>query len=138
MGSKDYIREGLTVHWDPQICMHSAVCVSRLPEVFRRDQRPWIDIDGADIDDIVATVQACPSRALTYSRPGEEQGVASAAEVTIHPAPNGPLRVEGAVRLVDAEGNTIREGERFFLCRCGHSKSKPFCDNSHREFGFEG
>lgn len=59
-------------------------------------------------------------------------------KVTIYPQPNGSLRVEGPVAIVDADGNVVREGERFFLCRCGHSKTKPFCDGSHKECGFEG
>lgn len=142
MGSKDYSREGLTVHWDPQVCMHSEVCVKGLPSVFRPSEQPWIDVDGAPVEDIVATVDACPSGALRYTRPGdielEADGPAGAARVTIHPEPNGPLKVEGQVDLVDADGNVVRSGERFFLCRCGHSNAKPFCDNSHKKFGFTG
>ena len=59
--------------------------------------------------------------------------------VVIKVRDNGPYKVTGPVELVDADGN------RFFfdadrplaLCRCGHSRSKPFCDRSHREAGFE-
>jgi CDGSH iron-sulfur domain-containing protein 3 len=42
------------------------------------------------------------------------------------------------LRLVDAEGVefVVAEGESVALCRCGHSKTKPFCDRSHREAGF--
>ncbi|MDX1494968.1 MAG: CDGSH iron-sulfur domain-containing protein [Longimicrobiales bacterium] len=46
---------------------------------------------------------------------------------------NGSYKVEGGPRLVDADGNPIetREGRPFFLCRCGHSQNKPFCDGAH-------
>jgi len=46
--------------------------------------------------------------------------------------------VTGPVRLIDAEGNVfdVDEGP-IALCRCGLSKTKPFCDRSHRENGFE-
>ena len=59
-------------------------------------------------------------------------------EVTIKARANGPYRVEGPVRLIDAEGNefAIPPGETIVLCRCGHSQSKPFCDKSHRRVGF--
>jgi CDGSH-type Zn-finger protein len=50
---------------------------------------------------------------------------------------NGPYKVSGDFRLVDAEGNEIdtkpfeKDGS-IVLCRCGESKTKPFCDKSHR------
>jgi CDGSH-type Zn-finger protein len=49
---------------------------------------------------------------------------------------NGSIRVTGTVDFVDAEGNVIGSKSDFSLCRCGHSKEKPFCDGSHREAGF--
>jgi CDGSH-type Zn-finger protein len=49
---------------------------------------------------------------------------------------NGSIRVTGTVDFVDAEGNVIERKSDFSLCRCGHSKEKPFCDGSHREAGF--
>jgi len=52
--------------------------------------------------------------------------------------PNGSIRVTGEVDFVDAEGKVMETKENFSLCRCGHSKEKPFCDGSHREAGFEG
>jgi CDGSH-type Zn-finger protein len=53
---------------------------------------------------------------------------------------DGPLKVEGEVRLVDHEGNELptKEGIPFFLCRCGASERKPLCDGSHKRIGFEG
>ncbi len=60
------------------------------------------------------------------------------AEVTIKARTNGPLKVEGPVLVVDAEGNefVLPEGSAIVLCRCGHSRNKPFCDKSHRRVGF--
>ena len=59
-------------------------------------------------------------------------------EVTIKARANGPYRVDGPVRVIDADGNefVLPEGEAIVLCRCGHSASKPFCDKSHRRHGF--
>jgi CDGSH iron-sulfur domain-containing protein 3 len=58
--------------------------------------------------------------------------------VTIKARKNGPYKVEGPVRVVDAEGRefVVPEGEAIALCRCGHSRTKPFCDKSHRRIGF--
>lgn len=49
---------------------------------------------------------------------------------------NGSYRVDGDVVLVAADGEVMREGSKLFLCRCGQSKVKPFCDMSHKETGF--
>lgn len=61
------------------------------------------------------------------------------AAVTIKVRENGPYRVTGPFRLVDADGHAyeLPEGETVALCRCGHSSTKPFCDKSHRKAGFE-
>lgn len=58
--------------------------------------------------------------------------------VTIKARSNGPYKVEGPVRVLDAEGNefVLPKGSAIVLCRCGHSQSKPFCDASHRQVGF--
>jgi CDGSH-type Zn-finger protein len=57
--------------------------------------------------------------------------------VKIQVRANGSLRVTGTMDFVDAEGTIIKTETNFSLCRCGHSKEKPFCDGSHREVGFE-
>lgn len=59
--------------------------------------------------------------------------------VTITPRDNGSFRVAGPVAIVDTEGNRwdIPAGRPVFLCRCGHSATKPFCDGSHSRVGFE-
>ncbi|MBO8171758.1 MAG: CDGSH iron-sulfur domain-containing protein [Bacillaceae bacterium] len=59
------------------------------------------------------------------------------ADVTIKKMDNGPLQVKGEVRLEDGKGNTYDVKDTFFLCRCGHSANKPFCDGAHKAKGFE-
>ena len=49
---------------------------------------------------------------------------------------NGSIRVTGEVDFVDADGKVLETKKDFSLCRCGHSKEKPFCDGSHRDAGF--
>jgi CDGSH-type Zn-finger protein len=46
--------------------------------------------------------------------------------------------VTGPVRLIDADGGRfdVAPGEVIVLCRCGHSRRKPFCDAAHRQTGF--
>jgi CDGSH-type Zn-finger protein len=56
--------------------------------------------------------------------------------------PNGSIVVGGDLSdltLTDPTGRKIDvSGEtKIFLCRCGASKNKPFCDDSHLEIGFQ-
>lgn len=52
---------------------------------------------------------------------------------------NGPYLVEGPIKLLDADGNEWDLGDRtkVWLCRCGASTRKPFCDGTHSKLGFE-
>lgn len=60
-------------------------------------------------------------------------------KVTITPRLDGPYRVEGPIKLVDVDGNEFEvTGDEIFLCRCGDSSSKPFCDGTHKKIGFKG
>lgn len=61
------------------------------------------------------------------------------SEVKITVRPNGPYRVEGPVKLVDAEGREwdLTGKAAFSLCRCGASVNKPFCDGAHSKIGFQ-
>ncbi|MDT8369711.1 MAG: CDGSH iron-sulfur domain-containing protein [Longimicrobiales bacterium] len=56
------------------------------------------------------------------------------ADVRITVSANGSLKVEGEIDLVDDEGTALptREGKPVFLCRCGQSTNKPFCDGRHK------
>ena len=61
------------------------------------------------------------------------------ADVTIRMRPNGPFVVEGPVTIVDSRGNRFplrTDKPGVALCRCGQSRTKPFCDGSHRNCGF--
>jgi CDGSH-type Zn-finger protein len=62
------------------------------------------------------------------------------SDVRITVNKNGSLKVEGNPPLLDHEGNEIQsaEGRPYFLCRCGASTNKPFCDGSHKRIEFSG
>jgi CDGSH-type Zn-finger protein len=46
---------------------------------------------------------------------------------------NGPLEVKGNYQLTGPDGKKIEAKDSIYLCRCGNSKNKPFCDGSHRK-----
>ena len=54
---------------------------------------------------------------------------------------NGPLKVMGGVAVIDdATGQPVPagDGDPVFLCRCGESQNKPFCDGARKRNGFQG
>lgn len=59
-------------------------------------------------------------------------------EVVIKVREHGPYKVTGPVVLRDAEGNPLplpADGRALVLCRCGRSRTKPYCDRSHARTG---
>jgi len=52
---------------------------------------------------------------------------------------NGPYAVEGVDEIVDADGSVydVSDRPKIFLCRCGGSTTKPFCDGTHSKTGFQ-
>ena len=47
---------------------------------------------------------------------------------------DGPVEIHGPVTILDEKGNTVATmgaGETAYLCRCGSSNDKPFCDGTH-------
>ena len=69
--AKEYHGTDVIVQFDPKICIHSAECLSRLPEVFNLRNRPWVNAGGANAEAIMSTIAHCPSGALSYRQPDE-------------------------------------------------------------------
>ena len=44
---------------------------------------------------------------------------------------SGPLWVKGGIQVESESGKLYERRNRQTLCRCGHSRNKPFCDGSH-------
>jgi len=55
----------------------------------------------------------------------------------VQPMPNGPIRVVGNLEVVSGTGRTCNKVRETYLCRCGQSKNKPYCDGNHKAAGFE-
>ena len=59
-----------------------------------------------------------------------------ATKVRIQCVENGPYIVRGPASLIGVDGREIPATRMIALCRCGGSKSKPFCDGTHSKIGF--
>ncbi len=141
MGTSDMVRvyadKEIVISYDPRRCIHAAECTHGLPAVFDNACRPWIMPSRARADEIAVVISKCPSGALHFTRLDGGSTEISPDDNTIVPTPMGPLCVRGRIQLRSAKGSLIVEDTRLTLCRCGHSHSKPFCDNSHRDSGFD-
>lgn len=60
-----------------------------------------------------------------------------ADEVTITPTKNGPYYIKGTISVVLPNGQTLETEQETWLCRCGGSANKPFCDGTHKRIGFK-
>jgi CDGSH-type Zn-finger protein/uncharacterized Fe-S cluster protein YjdI len=133
---RKYTGENIDVTYDAGRCIHVAECLKRLPTVFDKSKRPWIQTDACSADSVAATVLTCPSGALHYER--KDGGAAEPVEEhnTIRLVKNGPLYLCGDFTIVNGAGELVVTDTRASLCRCGASANKPFCDNTHRTTGF--
>jgi CDGSH-type Zn-finger protein/uncharacterized Fe-S cluster protein YjdI len=50
---------------------------------------------------------------------------------------DGPLMVTGSLEICSGTGRTVSRVDKVFLCRCGGSSKKPFCDGTHQAIGFK-
>lgn len=134
---KEYRGAGLVVRFDQARCIHAGECVHGAPEVFDTKAKPWIQPEKGAAERIIAVVAKCPSGALTALR---EDGSATELPPAVneaHLAPDGPLFLRGDISIHDGDGKLLSRETRVALCRCGATKTAPFCDNSHNGIGFE-
>jgi CDGSH-type Zn-finger protein/uncharacterized Fe-S cluster protein YjdI len=72
--------------------------------------------------------------------PAAEQAAALASRagpLAVTPRVNGPLHVQGNLEVCSGTGRTLNRVTETWLCRCGGSKNKPYCDGTHRKIGFQ-
>jgi len=113
-------------------------------------------MEGAPTRRIIEVVNKCPTQALEwkYNREmdqkelqlnqlrGDEETPKTLQEeenqrpVKVSLMKNGPIVVEGDFKVIGADGNTLRSMLMTSFCRCGSSKSMPYCDGTHRKIGF--
>jgi uncharacterized Fe-S cluster protein YjdI len=65
METHEYANGEVTLLWKPKLCIHSAVCVRTLPNVYDPKARPWISSENATGVELIAQIAKCPSGALS-------------------------------------------------------------------------
>ncbi|MCF6301697.1 MAG: CDGSH iron-sulfur domain-containing protein [Devosiaceae bacterium] len=61
----------------------------------------------------------------------------SGGPLTVSPRNDGPNIINGNVQIISDSGKHIDQRTKLAMCRCGHSKNKPFCDGAHKAIGFK-
>ena len=62
----EYTNGEITIIWQPLLCQHSGICVKTLPEVYKPNERPWINPLNATTEELIEQVKLCPSGALSF------------------------------------------------------------------------
>lgn len=140
-GNKKYTNGEITVFWYPKKCIHATTCYRELIEVFNPSKRPWVNIYGAPTSEIIRVVKLCPTQALAYEYnnkvSSEKQPTdLSMTEKNIPEAKvvkNGPLILKGDFKFLDEDGKELKHQKTLLICRCGASKSLPYCDGTHKK-----
>jgi CDGSH-type Zn-finger protein/ferredoxin len=126
---KNYYGEEITVHFDLAACAHVGVCIRKLPQVFDVHKRPWINSDGATVEEIIKIVRACPAGALSYTLKDQERVDSFDSEAKVIVNHHGWIEVWGGIELEGAEAPKVQD--HYILCGCGKSKNHPYCDGAH-------
>lgn len=125
----------VTVHYTPVLCSHAAECVKASSAIFDPSRKPWVEPGNGKMSELLAAISNCPSGALRLEVANTQPQHMVNGEVDITVERNGPYRVKNVA--LDAAFNGVGASQtKFVLCRCGHSKNKPFCDGSHRDEGW--
>jgi CDGSH-type Zn-finger protein/uncharacterized Fe-S cluster protein YjdI len=132
----DYPGDEIDVRWDKRLCIHIGECVDADNPLFEVGRDPWCVPNEVSKAEVRAVCERCPSGALSYT---DKTGTPEqpAAENSAQVVYNGPLYVTGELEIEGAPEDMPGLRYRAALCRCGASKNKPFCDNSHIEAGFQ-
>ncbi|OUS03398.1 hypothetical protein A9Q86_00345 [Flavobacteriales bacterium 33_180_T64] len=136
--TKEYTNDEVTIVWEAERCIHSAICVKGLGDVFQPKERPWIKIDAATTEALVNQVRACPSGALSYYMNGEDTKETEILETKVEVLKDGPLLIYGTLKVTYKDGSEEIKNKTTAFCRCGASHNKPYCDGSHISDGFKG
>ena len=93
----NYSNGEITIHWQPEKCIHSGICVKELPEVYHPKEKPWINAQKATTEELKSQVSKCPSGALSYSviNQGVSKDQVDENVISIEIAKNGPYLLRG-------------------------------------------
>jgi CDGSH-type Zn-finger protein/uncharacterized Fe-S cluster protein YjdI len=118
---------------DPSLCTHVGFCTNRRTHAWHMIH----ETDDAEVrEQLLRMIRLCPSGRLGQRPASDGPEVEPEFAPTVAVVRDGPLWVRGGVDVIGADGVPYERRNRVTLCRCGHSRNKPFCDGTHAEIGF--
>ena len=135
--SFNYPGERINEKWNGHLCIHISECGRAKGELFTGGRTPWCQPDLASDEEVEDVVKRCPTGALTYQYKDGSRKEEAGTTNTVHVAYNGPLYFKGDLAIEADTSTAPGLAFRAALCRCGQSKNKPYCDNSHEAAGFK-
>ena len=133
----NYSGQEVDIQWDERLCIHIAECGKSEGKLFVSGRNPWCLPDSATRTEIADICERCPSGALSYQDKSDQLSEHAPDENTVNVTYNGPLYVHGDLVIEETPDDMPGVRFRAALCRCGHSKNKPFCDNTHQDVKFQ-
>jgi len=125
---------GHVLYDDLSLCTHAGFCRNVRTGV-------WEMVEEADDPEVrtefAAMVQRCPSGRLALAVLPDPEPVEPTFEPSIGVEPDGNYWIRGGIPVVSEDETPYEVRNRQSLCRCGQSRNKPFCDGSHKEYGFD-
>lgn len=138
ISTKEYSNGEITVLWNSGLCIHSEKCVKGLPNVFNINSSPWINPKKGENQAIIKQVAKCPSGALSIKKQDNTDDTIPEDTITeVLISKNGPIMLSGKFSVINSDGTPLETRNKTFLCRCGSTSNKPFCDGSHKRINFE-
>ena len=116
--------------------IHAPLVINGAPSGFRATlcrcgaskNKPYCDGSHHEVG---FTATGEPASAPKIDMPSVRDGA-----LALDPQPNGPLKVSGNLEIISGTGRVVARVTTTWLCRCGGSANKPYCDGTHARIGF--
>lgn len=127
----------------PEVTLTDASALCAFARFCDADGQVWnlVELDGQG-EATTREASNCPSGRLVAwnlaARKALEPDLPPSIGIVEDPAQgvSGPIWVRGGITVTAADGTDYETRNRMTLCRCGHSRNKPFCDGTHAAIGF--